>query len=339
MAHFKLIKFLLATLSAHQALALIPSTRIAVSQVNQLDETFWNDYETGAKGPNPQVTYKTTDVTSPLFHTTQNSPQCDSTSLTLLTPSNTNTALLLDARGSLIYAHEEAGAISNLRIQTYESAPHLTFWTGDASTNWHHGAGYYKMLDTSYNLAYVITAVGHDSEDISGDYHDFSITADDTALITAYVKTPWNLTSKGGREEGWIWDCVVQEIDVVTNALIFEWRASQHLAFDDMIVDSWSSWTGVEADPWDFFHINSASKDAKRNYLISAKFSRSVIYISGEDGEVIWELGGKNSTFEDISHRPHPMVDTKIRRHKRRNTISTQDGKRLSCGLPKQWSS
>lgn len=301
MAPSKVLSFLLATLSAHQALALIPSTSVPISQVNQLDTTFWNDYESGAKGPNPQITYKTTEITSPLFHTTQHSPQCDSTALTLLTPSNTNTALLLDARGNLVYAHEEAGAITNLRVQTYNSAPYLTFWTGDASTSWHHGAGYYKMLDTSYNLAYVITAVGHDNESISGDYHEFSITADNTALITAYVKTPWNLTYEGGHEEGWIWDCVVQEIDIITNALIFEWRASQHFAFDDMIVDSWSSWTGIEADPWDFFHINSASKDTNGNYLISAKFSRSIIYISGEDGEVIWELGGQNNTFEDLS--------------------------------------
>jgi hypothetical protein len=55
---------------------------------------------------------------------------------------------------------------------------------------------------------HTIAAVGLD-----GDFHEFSITQQNTALITAYVRTPWNLTERdGGKENGYIWDCVFQGI-------------------------------------------------------------------------------------------------------------------------------
>jgi len=62
--------------------------------------------------------------------------------------------------------------------------------------------------------------------------------------LTAYVKTPWDLSKVHGRENGYIWDCVFQEVDVETNDLLFQWRASDHFKFEDMAVDSWSDWTG-----------------------------------------------------------------------------------------------
>lgn len=136
--------------------------------------------------------------------------------------------------------------------------------------------------------------------DLDGDYHEFSITPDDTALITAYTKVPWDLTSRG-RENGFIWDCVFQELDVTTNRLLFEWRASEHLNFEDMAVDSWTDWTGTEDDPWDWFHLNSVEKDVQGNYLISARYTNAITYISGQGGDVLWNLGGKNGDFTDLA--------------------------------------
>lgn len=90
---------------------------------------------------------------------------------------------------------------------------------------------------------YTVQAVG-----IDGDYHEFSITPQNTAVVTAYVRTPWNLTAYG-REDGYIWDCVFQEIDIASGELLFEWHASDHFKFDQMAIDSWSSWTGRFDDP------------------------------------------------------------------------------------------
>jgi len=135
---------------------------------------------------------------------------------------------------------------------------------------------------------------------LDGDYHEFTITPDDTALITAYVRTPWDLTERG-RENGFIWDCVFQEVDIATNNLIFEWRASEHFQQSDMSVNSWSSWTGTSDDPWDWFHLTSVEKDGSGNYLIAARYTNAITYISGNTGKRMWQLGGSHNSFRDSS--------------------------------------
>lgn len=134
---------------------------------------------------------------------------------------------------------------------------------------------------------------------MDGDYHEFSITKDDTAIVTSYVKMPWNLTDRE-RDDGFIWDCVFQEIDIESDDVIFQWHASEHFTFEDMAVDSWQTWTGHVNDPWDWFHMNSVEKDKFGNYLITARYSNAVSYISGVNGSVLWSLGGKHNNFKDL---------------------------------------
>jgi hypothetical protein len=55
--------------------------------------------------------------------------------------------------------------------------------------------------------------------------------------------------------------------------------------------------TRTGAQPWDYFHINSVDRDSKGNYVISARHCKAVYYIDGSTGEILWKLGGKNSTF------------------------------------------
>jgi len=152
------------------------------------------------------------------------------------------------------------------------------------------------QIDQTYNIAHVINpANGH-----SGDYHEFSITINDTALITSYIKIPWDLSSKH-RKNGFLWDCIFQELDIPTGALLFEWRASDHFHFADMTVDSWSSWTGTAEDSWDWFHLNSVTKDVEGNYLVAARYTNAVSYIDGQDGHGSWHLGGRLNSFYDFS--------------------------------------
>lgn len=153
-----------------------------------------------------------------------------------------------------------------------------------------------QQLDQTYTIAYTISAI-----DVSdADYHEFSITSDDTALLTIYIKTPWDLT-QFGRQGGYIWDCWFQEIDIETRELLFEWRASEHFEFDDMAVNSWAEWTGTTDDPWDWFHLNSVDKDDRGNYLLAARYTNAVTYVNGTDGSILWNLGGKRNSFFDQS--------------------------------------
>lgn len=91
-------------------------------------------------------------------------------------------------------------------------------------------------------------------------------------------------------------------MDIETNEVVFEWRASEHLSLAD------SFWgpgdLGSTRDSaWDWFHINSVEKDGRGNYLVSSRWMHAVYYISGATGDVIWTLGNgdKNNDFLDLS--------------------------------------
>lgn len=51
---------------------------------------------------------------------------------------------------------------------------------------------------------------------------------------------------------------------------------------------------------WNYFHINSIDKDDEGNYLISARHYNAIFKINGTDGEIIWQLGGRNGSDFDI---------------------------------------
>ena len=150
-------------------------------------------------------------------------------------------------------------------------------------------------MDRSYTLVYTISA----ANGLEGDLHEFLITDQDTALMTVYQAVEHDLTSLG-KSTGPIWDCLIQEIDIDTGDLLFEWRAADHLNVSDTYRP-----IGGEGEPngaaFDWFHINSIDKDSEGNYLISSRYLHSVTRINGRTGEIMWILGGKSNMFTDLS--------------------------------------
>jgi hypothetical protein len=98
----------------------------------------------------------------------------------------------------------------------------------------------------------------------------------------------------------WIDDCLFQEIDIETGKLIFQWRASDHVP----LTDSYKTRGGGDGSTpelaYDFFHINSIEKDASGNYIISARHMHA-IYCIHPSGNILWTIGGKHSSFTDLS--------------------------------------
>lgn len=136
---------------------------------------------------------------------------------------------------------------------------------------------------------------------MDGDLHEFRITKDNTALVTIYDSIPADLTSVGGPELGWLYDGVVQEIDIATGALLFEWRSS-------MVYPPTSSFEplndrGHERNlGYDYFHLNSVDKDQQGRFLISGRHTHTVTCVDGFTREVLWTLGGKDSNFAVTSN-------------------------------------
>lgn len=182
----------------------------------------------------------------------------------------------------------------------FNGEPYFTFWAGRDHRG--HGLGHCLLYDSSYHQVYNISTKMINT---LADSHECQLTDDGTALITAYEKIPFDMSNApgGGPEDGVLLDSIFEEIDIATGELKFLWRASKHFDLNETEV----FWGGndygapTEEVGWDNFHINSLQKTREGNYLVSGRRIKSLVYISGKDGSVIWQLGGKNNQFKDLS--------------------------------------
>ncbi|KAJ9640408.1 hypothetical protein H2201_002547 [Coniosporium apollinis] len=262
-------------------------------------------YQQSAYGQYPVQTFVSNpNVTAPIFNviTTPGEGVSNGSHL-FVSPRGTAVSnpspMIVDAGTlSVVWSAEEYGTAFDVKVQQYNGEDYLTFWAGETFRQG-YGHGYYYMLNSSYDVVYNLTAV---NLTVPGDIHEFLLTPNGTALITIYEPLAWDLTAYGV-QGGWLMDSLFQEIDVETNDLIFEWRASDHYNLSEAYLTPGTYlYDGKSAQSaFDFFHINSVEKDDLGNYLISARHTHSISYISGTTGEVLWQLGGKRNNFTDLS--------------------------------------
>ncbi len=157
------------------------------------------------------------------------------------------------------------------------------------------------QLNSSYKVAYRISPHG---KHLKSDSHEFRITPEGTALITIYQRRQTDCTDLKLGRSCWIQDGLFQEIDIETNKLIFEWRATDHIRMTDVYTrpNMKDGHGASKKDAFDFFHINSVDKTDLGDYIISARYMKAVLCISGKTGETLWSLGGKNNDFKDLNH-------------------------------------
>lgn len=154
-------------------------------------------------------------------------------------------------------------------------------------------------------------------------------------MFTIYDVVPADLSSTGGPEDGWLWDGTFQEMDIETGDVLFEWRASEHIGFDE--ANRGREGNGKDEDhPWDFFHINSVDKDSKGNFLVSSRYMGSLTYINGTSGDVIWKIGGKDNRFTDLSDGAATNMTWQhhARFHDNDKTITLFDNQSRGSGAP-----
>ena len=159
-------------------------------------------------------------------------------------------------------------------------------------------------MNSSYDI---IQKIGG-ANGLTADLHEFLLTPEGTALMTIYEIVPGDVSmfrqfnpeqNGNDNDPNWIWDGILQEVDLETGECVFEWRASEHVEFTETYRPVYGM--GNHVDPFDWFHINSIQKDELGNYLISARYPHSITYIDGKTKETIWQLGGKSNNFMDLS--------------------------------------
>ncbi|MGO2861758.1 MAG: arylsulfotransferase family protein [Brevibacterium sp.] len=203
--------------------------------------------------------------------------------------------LILDSAGDPLWIRGNSGQMWDLRVQEYQDEPVLTWWEGLAETP--HTAGEVVVLDDSYQEIARVGMGGQLPKDTS-DLHETTITDDDTMLLLSYIKTQTDLSSVGGATDGWVWEGVVQEVDIETGKPLFEWSSLGDVPVDQSEAPL-KDGEGTEEEPFDYIHLNSVSEDdGGKSLLVSARNTHAVYQLDRESADLNWVLGGKATDFE-----------------------------------------
>ncbi len=195
---------------------------------------------------------------------------------------------ILDPSGNPIWSNPvSGGSAANFQAQLYNGAPVLTWWQGTI-TPAGYGTGVDVIMDSSYRTVAVVRGAGHWVPDL----HDFVLTPQGTAYVTAYHVSYHNLSRYGGSSRGPLLDSIVEEIDVRTGRVLWQWDPLHHVGLSESYTVPTNGYS------WDAYHLNSIALDSSGNLLVSARNTWAVYMISRRTGAVLWRLGGKHSNFK-----------------------------------------
>src|SRR6202035_1375546 len=160
----------------------------------------------------------------------------------------------------------------------------LTWWQGLGTGL--TGRGMDMIVNSSYQPVATVLA----QNGLWADNHEFQITPQGTALLEALDPVKANLSSVGGPSSGTVFDYVLQEIDIKTGKLLWEWHAMGHIPLT-------ASYASPQGSHFDYLHLNSIQQLPNHNILISARNTWGIYEIDKRTGKIIWSLGGKHSSF------------------------------------------
>jgi Arylsulfotransferase (ASST) len=207
---------------------------------------------------------------------------------------------ILSPDGKVVWFHavpagEEA---ADFRTQVYGGKPVLTWWQGTGL------GGLSQGTDVIYNDRYQQIATVNAGNGYSADGHEFLITPWNTALILSYTTATADLTSIDGPADQSVIDGIVQEIDIKTGKILFQWNSADHVPYSA----SEQPLPASASTPWDWFHVNAVKVAANGSLLIDARDTWTTYDVSLRTGRINWQLGGKDSTFTEVA-APGQVLD------------------------------
>ena len=217
---------------------------------------------------------------------------------------------IVNTAGKVVWFHRlPAGEIAtDFRTQTYLGQPVLTWFQSSpppAPTRLPEGPGAQRGpsvqvnpdgpsgTDYIYNDRYQQIAAVRAGNGAANTFHEFLITPWNTALIVVDSTTTANLASAAGPADQRVIDGLVQEIDIKTGRVLFQWDSAAHVPY----ADSYLPRPASPSTPWDWFHINAVHLDTDGNLLVNSRDTWAVFKVDRHTGQVMWQLGGKHSTF------------------------------------------
>ncbi|MGI8963114.1 MAG: arylsulfotransferase family protein [Thermomicrobiales bacterium] len=207
-------------------------------------------------------------------------------------PDGQNGAMILDDAGDLLWYSPLESTLAehnDFRAQEYRGEPVLTMWEGVSEVG--TGFGHFVLLNGSYEaVARLQVGNGYHGADL----HECVLTPTGTALFIVYNPIRWEMTAAGTAVEGTALDGVIQELDIETGRVIWEWHSLDHIALDEAYGDQPDS---LDV-PWDYLHLNSIEADDNGDLILSARHTHAIYKVERTSGRVLWRLNGKLSDFE-----------------------------------------
>jgi Arylsulfotransferase (ASST) len=198
--------------------------------------------------------------------------------------------MISEQNGNLVWFHPlPAGEqATNFQVQQYEGRPVLTWWQGRIIR-----VGFGEGEDVIYDSSYRRVAEVRAGNGYQADLHEIRLTPEGTAWIDAFDPIHMNLSSVHGAAGGILTDSVVQEIDVKTGLVMWEWHALGHIPIGESKNPVLRS-----GYPWDYVHINSADPGSAGDVLLSARNTWTLYDVDIHSGGFRWRLGGSHSSFK-----------------------------------------
>ncbi len=200
-------------------------------------------------------------------------------------------AAIYDNDGELVWRAE--GDYMALAPLTFRGRPALSVYS----------SGRFVVLDSSYTQIASFTMDGHLT-----DMHDFVMSPDGSrVLLLAYAEQSVDLSGQGGPAEAMVTGALLQEQDVATGRVTFEWNSFDHIPLSESEVD-------LDGQFADYLHVNSLAYDADGTLLMSGRHTCTVYKIDRSSGEIVWRFGGRRSDFAFADAADMPSFQHDARR-------------------------
>jgi hypothetical protein len=196
--------------------------------------------------------------------------------------------MIVDGHGRLIWFHQlkTPTVAANFRPQRFGGREVLTWWQGQVTIA-AYGLGQGMIFDTAYRPLRTVRA----GNGYAADIHEFLLTPSGDALLTVNSLVMLHLPGTAPGKRSPFLDSIVQEVDVRTGLVVWEWHGLGHIPIAD-------SYANTANSPYfDAYHLNSIEPLPGGRVLVSARDTCAVYEIDQATGRVIWTLGGKASSF------------------------------------------
>jgi EmrB/QacA subfamily drug resistance transporter len=197
--------------------------------------------------------------------------------------------LILDDRMQPVWFQPvpEKVVAGNLSLQTWEGKPALAWWQGLITNTGETESGEDIVVNQHYRTVARIKGV-----------HGWKLTLHEIlisghhAWVTANKDVPMNLSSYGGTYNGTLVDSAVQEYDLRTGRLLYDWDALKHIPPSESEAS-----IPTNGFPWDAYHVNSLQLVGGDKFLVSMRDTWAAYLVNIGTGRIEWTLGGRRSSF------------------------------------------